>query len=136
MNNLQIAIIYSSLLGSILNEFDKSPSPIMDLKKQVKKFMFKRSRSNKKEFMEAIHKGQSVWNEALDHYRDSNLKIDSFALIVALWSSQADILGKFVNLTQKRIDRFSLINDSELLGAELDAYKVAEHINKLIKGLK
>lgn len=132
MNNIQTAIIYSSMLGSILNEFEKSPKAIMDLKMQVKKFMFKRSRTNKKKFIEAIHEGQKVWNDAINHYAKQNMKIDSFAIIVALWSSQSELLSKFVNLTQKRIDRFSLINDSELLEAELDAYAVASYINNTV----
>ena len=133
MTNLQTAIIYASMLDSILAEFEKSPQAIMDLKRQVKKFMFKRSRTNKKEFREAILLGHKLWKDSIDHHAEKEMKIDSFALIVALWSSQAELLKKFVNLTERRIERFSLINDNELLGAELDAYKVAEYINGLVK---
>ena len=133
MTNIQTAIIYASMLDSIIAEFEKSHPAIMDLKSQVKKLMFKRSRTNKKEFHEAILLGHKLWKDAIDHHAEKEMKIDSFALIVALWSSQAELLKKFVNLTERRIERFSLINDNELLGAELDAYKVAAYINGLVK---
>ena len=133
MTNLHKAIIYASMFGSILSEFDKSPKAIMDIRVQVKKFMYKRSRTNRKEYVEAVKIGHKVWSDAINHYAEKNLKIDSFALVVALWSDQAELLARFVNLTQKRMDRFSLINDNDLLVAELDAYEVADYINKLIE---
>lgn len=133
MTNLHKAIIYASMFGSILSEFDKSPKAIMDIRVQVKKFMYKRSRTNRKEYVEAVTIGHKVWSDAINYYAEKNLKIDSFALVVALWSDQAELLARFVNLTQKRMDRFSLINDNDLLDAELDAYEVADYINKLIE---
>jgi len=135
MNNLQIAIIYSSMLGSILNEFDKSPRAVMEIRKRIKKFMYKRARSNNKEFTEAIKRGDSVWRETLEFFRKQELKIDSFALIVALWSSNSGTMEKFVNISQAKMDKFCMLNDNDLLNAELDAYKVAEYLNTKIKGL-
>jgi len=133
MTNLQIAIIYSSMLGSILNEYDKSPKAIMDLKRQVKKFLYKRARSNQKEFTEAIRIGQKVWVDAINKFAEDEIKIDSFAIIIALWSSEAKTLTKFVNLSEKRMEKFSMANSSDLLSPELDAYRVAGFINNAIK---
>lgn len=133
MTNLKIAIIYSSIIGSILSEFEKDKKPVQDLKRQVKKFMYKRSRTNTKDFKEAIKRGEEVWTATLEEYKTGNVKIDAFYIIVALWSSHSELLAKFVNLSEKRIERFCMLNDSELLKAEQDAYKVASFINNMIK---
>ena len=136
MTNLQISIIYASMIGSILNEFDQSKSPIEEIKRQIKKFMFKRSRTNTIDFTAAIKAGNKIWVDAIDHFTKENLSIDAFAVVVACWSSHADYLAKHVNLTQKRIDRFSMLNDSERYEAERDAYVVAKYLNDKIKILK
>lgn len=133
MNNLQIAIVYSSIIGSMLNEFEKTKKPVEDMKRQVKKFMFRRSRTNRKEFYAAIEVGTNVWQRAIDHFAEQELKIDAFSTIVALWSSNADIFSRFVNLTEKRIEKFSMLNDNDILDAELSGYKVAEYLSKIIK---
>ena len=135
MTQLQISIIYSSIIGSILSEFEQTKRPIEELKRQIKKFMFKRSRSNRKEFDEAIKAGNKIWIDAIDYFTKENLSIDAFAVIVACWSSHDDALAKHANLTQKRIDSFSMLNDSERLEAEMDAYRVSDYLNQKIKGL-
>jgi hypothetical protein len=123
------------MIGSILAEFEQTKKPIEDMKRQIKKFMYKRSRTNTKEFHEAIKAGNKIWIDAIDYFTSENLSIDAFAVIVACWSSHADALAKHVNLTQKRIDSFSMINDSERLEAEMDAYRVADYLNQKIKGI-
>ena len=132
MTNLQKAITYSSVIGSMLNEYEKTPAAIQDLKRQVKKFMFKRSRTNAKEFQEAIKKGNEIWIKAIDNFAEQNLKIDAFSTIVAVWSSQAELLARFANITEKRMDKFCILNDNDDLEAEQAGYRVAEYLNEHI----
>lgn len=136
MNNLQVSIIYSSIIGSLLSEFEQSKKPIEDMKRQVKKFMFKRSRTNKKEFQEAVKQGNKIWVNTIAHFEEAKLSIDVFSTVIALWSSQADLLARFVNLNENRIERFSMLNDNDRLDAEMDAYKVAEYLNNEIKAMR
>lgn len=136
MTNLQITIIYSSIIGSMLNEFEQTKKPIEKMKKRVNKFMYRRSRTNEKEFIEAIKAGNEIWVKAIDHFSDEKLSIDAFSTIIAVWSSQADNLSRFVNLSQKLIDSFSMLNDNDRLDAELDGYKVANYLNDEINKRK
>ena len=135
MNNLQVSIIYASIIGSILNEFEQTKKPVEEMKRQIKKFMFKRSRTNTKEFMEAVRNGNEIWANTVDYFAEEKLSIDAFSTIVALWSSQAELLTRFVNLSENRIERFSMLNDNDRLDAEMDAYKVAQYLNKEIKAI-
>lgn len=139
MTNLQTAIIYASAIGSILNEWSakESTRAILDLRGQIKKFMYKRSRSNQKEFLEAIKIGDKAWTATIDQFKDSDIKIEAASTIIALWSAQADSMARFANLTQKRVDRFAMMLDgSNSLEVEQNAYTVAdaliENINKEI----
>lgn len=133
MNNLQIAIIYSSIIGTILSEFETSNKTITILKKRIKKFMFSRSRTNKKDFLEAVRKGEEVWGDAINHFAKEKINIDAFSTIIAVWSSQAEILERFVHLSEKNIEKFSLLNSNDRLDAEMNGYKVAEYLTKGIK---
>lgn len=128
MNNLQTAIIYASIIGTILSEFETSNKTITILKKRIKKFMFSRSRTNKKDFLEAVRKGEEVWGDAINHFAKEKISIDAFSTIIAVWSSQAELLARMVNLSEKRVEKFSMLNSNDRLDAELNGYKVAEYI--------
>lgn len=135
MKNLQIAIVYASAIGSILNEWSakESTRAILELRGQIKKFMFKRSRTNEKEFMAAIKVGDKAWQATIDQFKDANIKIEAVSTVVALWSGQADNLARFANLTQKRVDRFALMNDgAHDVEVEMNAYLVADALIKNI----
>lgn len=133
MNNLQVAIIYSSVIGAMLAEFEDTKKPLVEMKRQVKKFMYKRSRTNTNEFNEAIMQGNEIWTKAIDNFAEKNLSIDAFSTIIAIWSSQSELLSRFVNLTEKRVERFSMLNDNDNLDAEMNGYIVARYLNNEIK---
>ena len=136
ISNLQIAIIYSSCIGSLVNEWNPNESTraINDLKIQIKKFMFKRSRTNKKEFLIAIKIGNMAWKKSIDHFAKESLKIDAYSIVIALWGKQSEILTKFTTLSEKRIEKFWLSSPQDhTLESEMNAYKVADYLDKQIK---
>ena len=52
MTNLQQAIAVGSMIGSILSEYKgkDNTGPVQELKRVIKRMMFRRSRTNAKEF--------------------------------------------------------------------------------------
>jgi len=136
-NNLKTSIIYASMIGSLLNEYEpkENNSSINELKKQLRKFMQKRSKTNTSEFLQSLKIGNEVWIKSIDHFKENSYLIEAVSLVVALWSRQAETLAKFCNLTEKRIDAFALQNmsDNHTLESEQNSYTVANYLNSQIE---
>lgn len=129
MNTLRISIIYCSAIYSVLNEWSEieSTQEVKDIRKRIESFMSKQFESNHSEFVEAVENGNKAWQATIDQFKDRHLKIEAASTVVALWSGQADNLARFANLTQKRVDRFALMNDgTHDVAVEMNAYLVAD----------
>lgn len=136
MTSRQIAIVYAVCIRAILSEYDakESTRAILEIRGQIKKFMYKSLRSNTKQYLQATEISEKAWSDTIDEYKELNLKVEAVSLVVALWSAEADRLTKFANLSQKRIDHYALMNDGEHeLEVEQNAYKVADSLIKNIR---
>ena len=88
---LQNAIMISSIIGSILSGYDnlvakERKRPILVLRARIKKFMFVRSRSNTKVFLEAIKCADTAWQTSMTHFAKNKLQRLADAMLITLFS--------------------------------------------------
>jgi hypothetical protein len=131
---LQNAIMISSIIGSILSDYDNTlakerKKPILVLRARVKKFMFTRSRSNRKEFLEAINCADIAWRTSMSHFAKYKLQIDAVSTVVKLHNLYEGPMSKYANIHEKQIEAFSRDIENEItLKIEMDSYEVADFL--------
>jgi len=128
---LQNAIIISSIIGSIMSNYDNSvkeerTKPIAEIRRRIKKFMFRRSRSNAKEFHEAIAVANAAWQNAVNHFVGKGLKIDAVSTVIRLYDLYADAMSRYANIHEKQMERYA--NGAYSGDIELTSYEVSDYI--------
>lgn len=135
---LQNAIMLSSIIGSILSNYDPRESsdrrkPILELRARFKKFMFVRSASNKKEFLEALRFADAAWKKAIDHFVKYKLTIEAVSTIIRLYDLYEEPLTKYANVRAKQIDAYAAgIIEKTTLELEQNSYEVADYITECL----
>lgn len=136
MTELQKAIIISSMIGSILANYDPRKKAergkgLVILRKRLKKMMMQRSKSNRKEFIEAIQVGDKVWRDAVNHFSDKNISIEAVSITIRLYHLYSTQLQRFANIGDRQIDAFAMGgNGTE--GHEKNSFIVADYILKAL----
>ncbi len=131
---LQNAMMLSSIIGSILSNYNPAVAkerakPIQELRARLKKFMYVRSRSNQKEFLEAIKYADTAWRNSINYFAAQNLKIEAISTIVRLYDLYEEPLTKYANVRAKQIDAYAAgITDDTTLEHETNSYEVADYI--------
>ena len=130
MTNLQQAIAVGSMIGSILSEYKgkDNTGPVQELKRVIKRMMFRRSRTNAKEFRQAISIADVVWRDAVNHFADKGISIEAISTVVALHNLYAEPLAKFADITQNRIDAYAITSTGEHVEHEQNSYMVSDYI--------
>jgi len=134
---LQNAIIVSSIVGSIMSSYDvtipeERKKPINEIRRRIKKFMYRRSRSNKKEFLESIKIADSIWRDTVNYFAEKHLKIDAVFTILGLYNKYADEMSKYANVREKQMERYSY--DANSGEVEFTSYEVSDYmLEKLSK---
>jgi hypothetical protein len=124
----------SSIIGSLLSNYDNSlakerKKPILVLRARIKKLMFARSRSNNKEFLEALKCADSAWRSSMSYFVKDKLQIDAVATVVKLHNLYEEPLSKYANINEKQIEAFARDMEKEItLKIEMDSYRVAEYL--------
>lgn len=133
---LQNAIMLSSIIGSILSSYDPKVArdrakPIQILRARFKKFMFVRSRSNQKEFLEAIKYADTAWRNSINYFAEQKLKIEAISTIVRLYDLYEEPLTKYANVRAKQIEAYAAgVTDETTLEHETNSYEVADYITE------
>lgn len=130
-SELQKAIAVSSMIGSILANYDPKKAsdrkkPIQVLKARIKKMMFKRSRSNKKEFIDAVTISDVIWRKAIEHFEKQNVTIEAVAITIRLYDLYEPQLSRFTNINERQIEAFARGMDSHHY--EDSSYIVADYL--------
>ncbi len=131
---LQNAIMLSSIIGSILSDYDNAlakerKKPILVLRARIKKFMFARSRSNHREFLEALKCADNAWRTSMSYFTKYKLQIDAVATVVKLHNLYEESLSRYANIHEKQIEAFARDMEKEItLKIEMDSYKVADYL--------
>ena len=128
---LQNAIMISSIIGSIMSNYDPRVAadrkkPINEIRRRIKKFMYKRSRSNVKEFHEAIAVSDAAWKNCINHFIEQNIKIDAVSTVVRLYDLYADAMSKHANIHDKQMEAYAL--DAYTGAIEMTSYEVSDYI--------
>jgi len=128
---LQNAIMISSIIGSIMSNYDpkvasERKKPINEIRRRIKKFMYKRSRTNAKEFDEATILANIVWKKSVNHFIDKNMRIDAVSVAIRLYDLYADAMSKHANIHDKQMEAYAF--DAYSGDIEMTSYEVSDYI--------
>ncbi len=128
---MQKAIIYGSVMGSILNEYShkEQTKAINQIRADIRKMMSSRSRTNYKELHGAIMIADRAWKRAIDHFAAKNISIEAIRTTANLYAAAPEELKRFANITQKKIDALERSADhSTSLDVEMSSHEVSDYI--------
>jgi len=128
---LQNAIMISSIIGSIMSNYDPRVAadrkkPINEIRRRIKKFMYKRSRTNAKEYDEATMLANTVWKKSVNHFIDKQMKIDAVSTVIRLYDLYEDVVSKYANIHNKQMEAYAYGAYSGDI--ELTSYEVSDYI--------
>ena len=121
----------SSIIGSIMSNYDPRVAadrkkPINEIRRRIKKFMYKRSRTNAKEFDEAIILANTVWKKSVNHFINKNMQIDAVSTVIRLYDLYEDAMSKHANIHDKQMEAYAL--DAYTGDIEMTSYEVSDYI--------
>lgn len=164
MTKTQQAIILTSIIGSILDEYQdkESVGVISILKHDCKRFMMSQSGTKflpfvgarivnhklHEQFIRTVMIGDRIWKKTIDRYAKQGITIEATALIKAVFDFSPELMAKYVHISQKKID--ALISgatdgdanhkrDGAIIGGyltELLAQEMGLKINGRLRALK
>ena len=131
--NLQNAIISGSIIGSILSNYDykECRGALAKIRKDIKKMMFSRSRTNAKEFEEAIKIADNAWRDTINHFASMNKKMEIEALTSVSWlyNLYEEPLKRFANISQKKMELATMkISEQTQLHHEQNSYETIDYL--------
>lgn len=111
-NNLINTIMIASIIGSLMEMYDpkirrERSSAIDIIRARLKKFMFIKSRSNKREFLIAISNADRAWHKTIKYFANIKPQIEIVATVIRLYSVYSDLLGRYANINDKQIEAFA-----------------------------
>ena len=116
--NLQNAIIACSSIGSLLSNYNPNETNknIKQIRSDVKKMMFKRSKTNEREFKEAIAIADKAWRDTIDHFVsiDEKIAIEALYSMMVIADLYAEPLKRFANISEKKIEKVMFRVSSDL----------------------
>jgi len=129
----QNAVIISSTIGSIMSNYDvtlanERKKPINEIRRRIKKFMFKRSRSNAKEFHEAIALSNVTWRNCVNHFAEKNIKIDAVSTVIRLYDLYGDVMSRYANIHDKQMEAYAYGSAILHVDIEQSSYEVSDYI--------
>lgn len=130
---LQNAIMLASIIGSLLAIYDadmrNSKKTVQILRARLKKFMFSRSRSNKREFLLAAKYSDFVWQSWINFFAEKKPTIEVVTTIGFLYSQYDVQLNRYANINDKQIEAFANgVEDKLSLSLEQKSYEVADFL--------
>ena len=128
---LQNAIIISSLIGTLLSEYSvkENTKIITLLKRRIHKFMYSRSRTNKKEFLEALRISEAIWKQSINHFAKKKTKLEVISTVIRLHDLYSTEVSRFANIREEHLESLSANqSESTTQEIELDSYEVADYI--------
>lgn len=131
---LQRAIMISSLIGNLLAEYNpaiqKDRAKAVDtLRGRVRKFMYIRSRSNKKEFLSALSYADRAWQNTMAHFAPQKQKLEIVATTIRLHAPYSEELSRYAGVHEKQIAAFAHGFENNIdLKIEQDSYEIADYL--------
>lgn len=164
MNKTQQAIILTSIIGSVLDEYDDKESKgiISTLKHDCKRFMMAQSGTKTlpfigvkvvnsqahKRFYNSVMIGDRIWQKTINRYAKQGVTIEATSLIKAIYDFAPDVLAKHARISQRKIEMLLMTatdgnsthkRDGAIIGGyltELLAQEMGVKINGRLRALK
>lgn len=121
MTNKQKAIILTSMIGTILSEYDdtESTKAVQELKFVCQRFMFSQSGTVQlpfkgmriidakkyKNFLHSVMIGDRIWKNALDRYAKQSITIEAVSIVTALYEFDKNVL---THISNRKMDAFKM----------------------------
>jgi len=130
VTKLQTGIIVGSMIGAVINMYSlkESAKPVNTLKKRIRQMMLKRSKSNPKEFEEAIKIADTIWRDAINEFEARKIKIVTSTTVLNFYTYYENELKKYVGITEKNIESFLLWSGYSTVELEATSYEVTDYI--------
>lgn len=129
----------ASIIGTLLSVYDGEGSgpkkAVQVLRARLKKFMYTRSRSDKKKSLLAIKYSAMAWKEMISHFAKQKLEMEVVSTIIRLYSLYAPQLSKYANINEKQIEALARGAENNVAEeTEKNSYEMADFLlNELSK---
>lgn len=132
-NQTQNAIMLASIMGTLLSAYDRGSrvprKAVQTLRARLKKFMYSRSRRDKKKFLSAIKYSDIAWQGMISHFAKQKLETEVISTIICLYSLYAEQLSRYANVNEKQIDALVVGVVNNIAGStEKNSYEVANFL--------
>ena len=136
MTHIQRSIIAATLMHTILQEYEvgEMNSTGQKVARKVRKYMQRRARISRKEFMEMLQLTDRAWRETINHFAKEKLKIEAKTTIACIYNNLQEECEKQIGIKEKLFEKFmiDMFDDPE---AEHNSDKVVEYLLDVI-GIK
>mgnify|MGYP006883057660 CR=1 FL=1 len=113
---LQNAIIATSSIGSLLSSYNPNDTNknIKQVRRDTKKLMMSRSKTNPKEFKEAIAIADKAWRDTINHFCEveEKMEIEALYATMTVFNLYEAPLKRFANITNKKIENIMFNTDT------------------------
>ena len=95
----------------------------------LKKFMYARSRSNKREFLKAVSYADKAWQISIGHFVKHKLTIEAVATTINIYSLYSEVVSKYANVREKQVTAFARGMEEDIpLEIEQNSYLVTDFL--------
>ena len=142
MNSLQQAIILTSVIGTILKEYDdgEGGSVVPEMRTRCMRFMKHQSgmrilpfggariidKRRNDQFLRMVKIGDAIWKKTVDKYAGNGITVEASAFIMAVYDFAPDALNRHVTLSPKLI--------SKLIDQNTDIHAQSSHNGTVVGG--
>ena len=115
MNKIQRSIAGVSLMHTLFQEYKAGElhSSGEIIRKRTAKYMRQRSKTNRKEFIDAIMATDKAWKETIAHFVKDHVKIEAKSTIRAIYNYFEEEISKYANIRAEHIEKFLIIGTSD-----------------------
>ena len=104
------AIIYASMIGSILNEYEGNEITytVASMKKNIEIMLKSANMTNAMLYVKYIAISEDVWRSSLNKFAATNHKIEIIRIVAVLYDEAKSEMNRLCKITDKMIERFEV----------------------------
>ena len=125
------ALIYSSLIGTILNEYEEQERTraMKSILANIGKFLLITKRKQASLYFEALKISSKAWEDAIDHFEHSDKRIEGVTAINEFYGQAGDHIRRYAKVSPEMIYQFS----HSYVGSVVDSYEVSDYIIRKVQ---
>ena len=114
LTNIQIALVTANVISRLMHGYsiEEQPKSMKNVMSKIGKFMRKRTRINRKEFLDAMKIEHEVWHKTTASL-EADVPLYVVHSVIGIYSYYENNLSKHTHLSQKLMETFSAIHSGE-----------------------